>query len=88
MHEPSRRDFIKTTLAGAAGAATLSAAAPAAQPVEGPIRLGIVGAGIRGLELMQAALNAGGKIIAVCDLYDHQFRRSLCHQPRTWKMAK
>ena len=83
MHEPSRRDFIKTTLAGAVGAATLSATAQAAQPVEGPVRLGIVGAGIRGLELMQAALNAGGKIIAVCDLYDGHFRRAQEIQPNT-----
>ena len=83
MHEPSRRDFIKTTLAGAAGAATLSAAARTAQPVEGPVRLGIIGAGIRGLELMQAALNAGGKIIAVCDLYDGHFRRAQEIQPNT-----
>lgn len=57
-----------TTLAGAA--------ALSAQPADGPVRLGIVGAGIRGLELMQAALNAGGKIVAVCDLYDGHFRRA------------
>jgi predicted dehydrogenase len=76
MQESSRRNFIKTTLAGAAGATALSAAAQTAKPVEGPVRLGIVGAGIRGLELMQAALNAGGKIIAVCDLYDGHLRRA------------
>jgi predicted dehydrogenase len=76
MQESNRRDFIKTTLAGAAGATALSAAAQTANPVEGPVRLGIVGAGIRGLELMQAALNAGGKIIAVCDLYDGHLRRA------------
>jgi predicted dehydrogenase len=76
MQESSRRDFIMTTLAGAAGATALSAAAQTAKPVEGPVRLGIVGAGIRGLELMQAALNAGGKIIAVCDLYDGHLRRA------------
>jgi len=73
--DASRRDFLKTTLAGAAGAATLSAA-QTVKPVEGPVRLGIVGAGIRGLELMQAALNAGGKIIVVCDLYDGHLRRA------------
>ena len=40
------------------------------------MRLGIVGAGIRGLELMQAALDAGGKIVIVCDLYDGHLRRA------------
>jgi predicted dehydrogenase len=74
----SRRDFMRTTLVGASavGVAAGTAVAASAQPVGGPVRLGIVGAGIRGLELMQAALNAGGKIVAVCDLYDGHFRRA------------
>ncbi len=83
MQKESRRDFIKTTLAGAAAAAALPASAQTAQSAGEPVRLGIVGAGIRGLELMQAALNAGGKIIAVCDLYDGHFRRAQEIQPNT-----
>jgi predicted dehydrogenase len=68
-------------MAGAAALATETQAG--AQSVTGPVRLGIVGAGIRGLELMQAALNAGGKIVAVCDLYDGHFRRAQEIQPNT-----
>jgi predicted dehydrogenase len=70
----SRRNFIGTSVAGAAALAAGAQAAP--QAAAGPVRLGIVGAGIRGLELMQYALNAGGKIMAVCDLYDGHFRRA------------
>lgn len=78
---PSRRNFIKTSMAGAAA---LSAQAQmVAQSGAAPVRLGIVGAGIRGLELMQAAMNAGGKIVAVCDLYDGHFRRAQEIQPNT-----
>jgi predicted dehydrogenase len=74
----SRRAFLAASLAG--GAAALSAEPQAAME---PVRLGIVGAGIRGLELMQYALNAGGKIMAVCDLYDGHFRRAQEVQPNT-----
>ena len=81
----SRRDFMRASIAGVSTAAAITASAQvaSAQPVEGPVRLGIVGAGIRGLELMQSALNAGGKIVAVCDLYDGHFRRAQEIQPNT-----
>ena len=75
-----RRQFLQTSLAGAAALTVTRATARAAGE---PVRLGIVGAGIRGLELMQAALNAGGKIVAVCDLYDGHFRRAQEIQPNT-----
>ncbi len=64
----SRRTFIATSTLGLAGIAAAQQSTP--------IRLGIVGAGIRGLELMQAALDAGGKIVVVCDLYDGHLRRA------------
>lgn len=77
----NRRAFIKTSMAGAVA---LSVDAQAAvQSGAEPVRLGIVGAGIRGLELMQAAMNAGGKIAAVCDLYDGHLRRAQEIQPNT-----
>jgi predicted dehydrogenase len=41
-----------------------------------PVTVGIVGAGIRGLELMEYLLNVGGKVAAVCDLYDGHLRRA------------
>ena len=72
----SRRDFMERSVAGLAGAMTAGSmpAAPA-QPAA-PVTVGLVGAGIRGLELMQALLNAGGKVAVVCDLYDGHFRRA------------
>jgi hypothetical protein len=40
------------------------------------VTIGIIGAGIRGLELMGVALEAGAKVAMVCDLYDGHFRRA------------
>ena len=79
----TRRAFLVTSIAGATGVALSARAQNTSQPAGDAVRLGIVGAGIRGLELMQAALNAGGKIMAVCDLYDGHFRRAQEIQPNT-----
>jgi len=79
----TRRTFLATSIAGATGAALAARAQNSPQPAGDAVRLGIVGAGIRGLELMQAALNAGGRIVAVCDLYDGHFRRAQEIQPNT-----
>ncbi len=74
----TRRRFIGQSLAGAtiAGAALSSAPAGTGAPADKPVTVGIVGAGIRGLELMQYVLNVGGKVAVVCDLYDGHFRRA------------
>ncbi len=80
---PSRRTFLTTSIAGVGATALSASAQDQSRTIEGPVRLGIVGAGIRGLELMQAALNAGAKIVAVCDLYDGHFRRAQEIQPNT-----
>jgi predicted dehydrogenase len=77
----NRRSFLKTSLAGTTALA--AGAEAAARSAAEPVRLAIVGAGIRGLELMQAAMNAGGRIAAVCDLYDGHFRRAQEIQPNT-----
>ncbi|MFN7993407.1 MAG: Gfo/Idh/MocA family oxidoreductase [Bryobacteraceae bacterium] len=70
----TRRAFLGSTIAGLA---TLSGRAQDAQQGNaGPVRLGIVGAGIRGLELMQESMAAGGKIVVVCDLYDGHLQRA------------
>lgn len=79
----TRRAFLATSIAGATGVALSARAQNTSQPAGDAVRLGIVGAGIRGLELMQAALKAGGKIVAVCDLYDGHFRRAQEIQPNT-----
>ena len=78
---PTRRAFLGSTIAGVA---TLSARGQAASETEaGAVRLGIVGAGIRGLELMQESMAAGGKIVMVCDLYDGHLQRAQEIQPNT-----
>src|SRR5437899_12510993 len=38
--------------------------------------MGVIGAGIRGLENMQTILQVGGKVAVVCDLYDGHLRRA------------
>jgi predicted dehydrogenase len=47
------------------------------------VTVGLIGAGIRGLELMQAVLAVGGRVAVVCDLYDGHFRRAQEIQPNT-----
>jgi len=81
----SRRQFMERSVAGAAAASLAWGAAPlrvAASPNE-KVTVGIIGGGIRGLELMQAVLNVGGNVAVVCDLYDGHFRRAQEIQPNT-----
>ena len=81
----SRREFMGRTVAGAA-AASLGFGAPAIGRVASPgerITVGVIGAGIRGLEDMQSLLTAGANVAMVCDLYDGHFRRAQEIQPNT-----
>lgn len=81
LNTSTRRAFLGSTIAGVA---TLSAQSQHTSPTNaGAVRLGIVGAGIRGLELMQESIAAGGKIVIVCDLYDGHLQRALEIQPNT-----
>jgi predicted dehydrogenase len=76
--ELSRREFIGRTVGGAA-AASLGWGAPALGRVASPnekITVGVIGAGIRGLEDMQSLLVAGANVAMVCDLYDGHLRRA------------
>jgi predicted dehydrogenase len=74
----TRREFMGNTIAGAAATGlALNARTSRANPAaDAQVTVGIIGAGIRGLELMQAVLNVGGKVAIVCDLYDGHFRRA------------
>jgi predicted dehydrogenase len=74
----TRREFMESALAGAAatGLALDAKTARAYPSADAQVTVGIIGAGIRGLELMQAVLNVGGKVAVVCDLYDGHFRRA------------
>jgi len=69
----TRRSFLESTLATAAVARIAS---PAEAQSRETVTIGIVGAGIRGLELMGVALQAGAKVAMVCDLYDGHLRRA------------
>jgi predicted dehydrogenase len=80
--ESTRRNFMERSLAGALTAAALGSQANAAPPGSA-VTVGLIGAGIRGLELMQVALNDGAKVAMVCDLYDGHLRRALEIQPGT-----
>lgn len=74
----SRREFMGRTVAGAA-AASLPWGGTLAQTAASSgdkVTVGIIGAGIRGLELMEAALHAGANVAVVCDLYDGHLRRA------------
>ena len=75
--EITRREFLGRSVAGAAAGAAFSFTplAGGMSPSE-KVTVGIVGAGIRGLELMQAILTVGGNVAIVCDLYDGHFRRA------------
>jgi predicted dehydrogenase len=85
QNEISRRQFMERSVRGAA-AAGLAWEAPSlgrsASPNE-KVTVGIIGAGIRGLELMQAILKVKGNVAVVCDLYDGHFRRAQEIQPNT-----
>jgi predicted dehydrogenase len=69
----TRRSFLEGTLATAALAGISGSANAQARD---SVTIGIIGAGIRGLELMGVALEAGAKVAMVCDLYDGHFRRA------------
>jgi predicted dehydrogenase len=71
----TRRNFMERSLAGALTTALVSKPALAA-PADAGVTVGLIGAGIRGLELMEAALSVGAKIAVVCDLYDGHLRRA------------
>jgi predicted dehydrogenase len=70
----TRRSFMEQSLAGAI--TTAVASQTVATSAEPQVTLGLIGAGIRGLELMEVALAAGGKVAIVCDLYDGHLRRA------------
>ncbi len=81
----TRREFMGRSVAGAATAG-LALGAPAIGRVASPnerVTVGIIGAGIRGLEHMQALLNVKANVAVVCDLYDGHFRRASEIQPNT-----
>jgi predicted dehydrogenase len=81
----SRREFIDRVAAGSAALGLAVGGAPAiVHPSPGErVTMGIIGAGIRGQEDMEAVLRAGGNVAMACDLYDGHLRRVQEIQPNT-----
>ncbi len=74
---------MEQSVAGALTTALTSGSQASATPARSAVTVGLVGAGIRGLELMEAAISAGAKVAMVCDLYDGHLRRALEMQAGT-----
>src|SRR5438067_4985187 len=74
----SRRQFMEVTVAGAAVAGVARSGSPAAlsMPADTKLNVGVIGAGIRGLQDMESLLRTGANVAMVCDLYDGHLRRA------------
>jgi len=80
----SRREFMERSVGSAvAGVAWGAAVRSSSTSANETITMGIIGAGIRGLENMQSILNVKGRVAIVCDLYDGHLRRAQEIQPNT-----
>jgi len=78
----TRRQFISTTGRTAATIAVAGAASPAilrgVTLEDDPVKVGFIGAGTRGIGVLQAASsNTGCRIAAVCDVYKPHMRNAL-----------
>jgi predicted dehydrogenase len=75
----SRRAFIQKTGSGTVGLGLWMASGPWIQAAvaEEPVRIGMLGFGVRGRQLAMAVERVGGmEVAAVCDVYDGRFRRA------------
>ena len=73
----TRRKFLTGATGSAATGFMLGAKAFAMKPSPNEtVTMGVIGAGIRGLEDMGTLLHVGGRVAAVCDLYDGHLRRA------------
>jgi predicted dehydrogenase len=73
----TRRSFMEHSVGAAVTAAVATASRGTAAPAPSGVTVGLIGAGIRGLDLMQTALGVGARVAVVCDLYDGHLRRAL-----------
>lgn len=76
----NRRDFMRasgSTAAAIAGTFAVPAILRGATPTAEPVRLGHIGIGVRGIQLLSAASsNPGCKVVAVCDVYQPHLRKA------------
>ncbi len=69
----SRRSFLAWTAAAAPLAASRTARASSANDT---VRIGLIGCGARGLELLERAKAHGGAVTAVCDVFEPRRQRA------------
>jgi len=73
----TRRDFHKTGAASVAGAVGIATAAASARAASNQKRLGFIGVGNRGGQLLSAFLShADATIVALCDVFEPYLRRA------------
>lgn len=80
----NRRTFLKTTGQSAVLLAAAPAVIGAADPTAEPVRVGIIGTGTRGWDLLKYTGNVkSAKIVALCDVYAPHLQRGLadCGNP-------
>ena len=81
MKKVTRRDFIRRSAAGAAGAGMAFSALPASAQVAGAndrIRIGIIGAGKMGRSNMGMFLEQPNvEVVALCDVYEPSLNEAL-----------
>ena len=88
IDETSRRDFLKTAAAGLLVVFTHEELAAAAQtggaaPVSPPVKMGVIGAGQWGKEILSSLSRLpSAQIAAVCDEYEPALKKSLEIAPR------
>ena len=74
----NRRDFLKTAGQGAAVLAAAPAILHAAEPTSDPVRVGHIGTGTRGWDLIKYTGSIkSAKVVAVCDVYKPHRQRGV-----------
>ena len=76
--ETNRRTFLKATTLGASALIAVPAVLRGASPTADPVRVGHIGTGTRGWDLIKymGATNSA-KVVAVCDVYKPHLRRGV-----------
>jgi predicted dehydrogenase len=77
MPTPSRRSFLKSTIATAAGAAAFGVPAVNALGANEKLNLGLVGCGGRGRSLMREAVKQGHHVVGLCDIAEFRIGQAL-----------
>ena len=81
--ETNRRTFLKATTLGASTLIAVPAVLRGASPTADPVRVGHIGTGTRGWDLIKymGATNSA-KVVAVCDVYKPHLRSDVTERRR------